>query len=100
MKNIKPEGDDSDTNKEIRNIKFSALASEMASHTSEEPVIYNVSGLSTTDGVVIEIPGTFNAKQATFNFTDIKDGTTLEIKDAMNASSDFKRIFKKNLDIL
>ena len=84
--NIKPEGDDSDTNKEIRNIKFSALASEMASHTSEEPVIYNVSGLSTTDGVVIEIPGTFNAKQATFNFTDIKDGTTLEIKDASGST--------------
>lgn len=84
--NINPEGDVSDTNKEIRNIKFLALASEMASHTSEDPVIYNVSGLSTTDGVVIEIPDAFNAKQATFNFTDIKDGTTLEIKDASGST--------------
>ena len=32
--------------------------------------------------------------------TELAGDATLEIKDAMNAASDFKRIFKKNLDIL
>ena len=32
--------------------------------------------------------------------TELTADATLEIKDAMNAAPDFKRIFKKNLDIL
>ena len=32
--------------------------------------------------------------------TELASDATLEIKDAMNAAVDFRRIFKKNLDIL
>jgi hypothetical protein len=32
--------------------------------------------------------------------TELAGEATLEIKDAMNAAPDFRRIFKKNLDIL
>ena len=32
--------------------------------------------------------------------TELAADATLEIKDAMNAQADFRRIFKKNLDIL
>ena len=32
--------------------------------------------------------------------TEVDGDASLEIKDALNTSSDFKRIFKKNLEIL
>lgn len=68
-------------------VAYTDLATELAGNTSEQPYIYNVQGLASTDAVTIDIPASFVSEELTLNFTDIKEGATLTITGATYAKT-------------
>lgn len=68
-------------------VAYTDLAAELAANTSNQPIIYNVQGLASTDDVTIDIPASFGSEELTLNFTDIKDGATLTITGATYAKT-------------
>jgi len=72
-------GDNNITPGEEAVVGTAALETAMGNNTSAEPFTYNVQGLSESDNTSVTIPTTFVSEEVTLNFTDIKDGSTLNI---------------------
>lgn len=68
-------------------VAYDDLDTKLDGNTSDQPIIYNVQGLASTDDVTITIPDTFVSEELTLNFTDIKDGAMLTINGATYAKT-------------
>jgi len=81
------EDDDHNVQSGVYDVTTGSLSALLTTNKDMEgDFVYNVSGLSETSDVTVEIPAGTKASSLTLNFTDTKDGAKMTIKDATSGA--------------